>query len=89
MNIGKDFKIEPDNMNVILYQKKRHINKKTGLPYFGWETIGFFATVPNALHALVNQGIRDTNLKDLKTIVAKINELHNAIDLLPQRLTEA
>ncbi len=85
MLIGKNWKIESDNLNVILSQKKRRTNKETGKAYDYWKPIGYYSTIPNAMHGLVDQGIRDTELLDFETIIAKINELHNLIEPLCKR----
>ena len=79
MLIGKNWKIESDALNVILYRKKKRVKKDTQEVYEDWEVMGYFATVGGALHELVNQGIRDTQLKDLKTVVAKVGELKKMI----------
>ena len=85
MLIGKNWKIESDSLNVILSQRKRRTNKETGKAYDYWKPMGYYATIPNAMHGLVDQGIRDTELKDLKTIIAEINKLHNLIEPLSKR----
>ncbi len=69
MLIGKNWKIESDSYDVIL-------SKKHGT---SWVDIGYFATVENALHELVNQGVRDSALKDLKAIVKAITDLQDMI----------
>ena len=74
MLIGNSWKIESDRMNVILSKKSR----KTKIGKF-WKVLGFYPDIKSALHALVEQGIRDTKLKDLKTINDKIEELHTLI----------
>jgi len=79
MFIGKNWKIESDSLNVILSKRIKRHRKDTGKIYNDWVTMGYFATVKDALHELVNQGIRDTLLIDLKTISAKIDELHTTI----------
>ena len=84
MLIGKQFKIESDNLNVILYEKKTRKNKETKREYEDWETMGYFATPKGALIELVNQKVRDTELKDLKTIVSKLEELEKLIRALPK-----
>ena len=84
MLIGKQYKIEADSLNIILYRKKKRLSKEGKE---GWERMGYFATVPNALRGLVNQEVRDTDLKDMKTIVNKLNELEGLIKTLPQRPT--
>ena len=85
MLIDKNWKIESDNLNVVLFHKKRGTNKKTGEAFDYWKPIGYYSTIPNAMHGLVDQSIRDTELKDLKTIVAEINKLHNLIEPLCKR----
>ena len=76
MLIGKKYKIESDPMNVILFKKAK--SKKPGT--VTWATVGFYATVPNALKALVNLGVKETELTDLMTICAKLDELHKLIE---------
>jgi len=78
MLIGKDHKIESDNMNVTIY--KRMVSKKSKAEY--WKPIAYFATVKNALKEFVNMKLRDTELTDLKTVVQKQDELYAMIDNL-------
>lgn len=73
--IGKDWRVGSDSLNIILYQ--RHINKKSGREY--WRAHSYYATLANALMGLVNQGIRDTELVDLKTVCARIDQLRREI----------
>lgn len=73
--IGKNWRVGADALNIILYQ--RQVNKKTGKEY--WRAKGYFSTIANALTELVNQGVRDTALADLKTICDKIDQLHRDI----------
>ena len=83
MLIGSNWKIDANTRNVILSRKKIKHKIDTGKAYTQWEEVGYFATVAGALHELVNQSVRDTELKDLKTIVAKIDNLHDMIGSLP------
>ncbi len=89
MLIGKSWKVESDSSNVILYQKSVMTKKDTGERYDHWGVHGYFATVKNALREMINQSIRDTDLVDMKTLVAKIEELHQAVDRLPMALQGA
>lgn len=77
MLIGNNWKIESDSLNVILSKKSR----KTKVGKF-WATQGFYPNVKEALHALVDQEIKDTELVDIKTVNDKIEELHSLIDNL-------
>jgi len=81
LEIGKNWLIESDNMNIVLLKRVRRIGRD-GIPYFDWTVQGYFATLKGALHELVNQEVRDTQLKDLKIIVKKLDELHVLIDNL-------
>lgn len=74
MLIGKAWKIESDALNVNLYRKYR---SKKGED--SWAILGHFGTVENALVELINQGVRDTQLTDLKTICDKIEQLKDEI----------
>lgn len=73
--IGQNWKVGADALNIILYQ--RQVNKKTGKEY--WRAHSYYSTVANALVGLVNQGIKDTDLADLKTVCDKIDQLHRDI----------
>ncbi len=75
MAIGQDWRVGADTLNIILY--RRQVNKKTGKEY--WRAHSYYATVTNALGELVNQGVRDTELADLKTVYDKIEQLHKDI----------
>lgn len=85
MLIGKNWKIESDEWNVILY--KRHpagLNRKTGKmgTEDTWSPEGYYSTIKNALSGMVDYEIRATELKELKTISAKIEELYAVISSL-------
>ncbi len=82
ITIGHKYKVEADNMNIILSKKVRRTRKDTQEKYTDWEVEGYFSTPVGAIHALVNQGVKDTQLKDLKTVVDKMEELHTLIDSL-------
>ena len=73
--IGQDWRGGADTLNIILY--RRQVNKKTGKEY--WRAHSYYSTVANALVGLVNQGVRDTELADLKTVCDKIDQLRRDI----------
>ncbi len=75
MNIGKDWKIEADELNVGLL--RRHTRKADGSTY--WQPYGYYSTVANALQGLVDVEVKQTALKDLETVVKKIDELYEWI----------
>ena len=73
--IGRDWKVGTDALNIILY--RRCVNRKTGKEY--WRTHSYYATFTDALVGLINQGIRDTELADLKTVCRKMDRLRRDI----------
>ncbi len=84
MLVGKKYKLEADSLNVTLFKKRKRTRKSDKQSYEDWEIIGYFATPSSALHAMVDQGIRDTELTDLIIISGKIDELHTSIESLPK-----
>ena len=73
--VGQDWRVGADTLNIILY--RRQVNKKTGKEY--WRAHGYYIAVANALVGLMEQGIRDTELADLKTVCEKMEELRRDI----------
>ena len=73
--IGQDWRVGADSLNIILY--RRQVNKETGKEY--WRAHSYFATVANALVELISQGVRDTQLANLKMTVKRIEEIHTWI----------
>ena len=89
MLIGKDYKVEADSMNVTVSKRmvtdgKWANTKEVGREY--WYNVGYYATVKGALKGLVDMGVADTELVDLKTVVDKIDELKKHIDRLPDNV---
>ena len=71
--IGKDRQLTSDSQNITLSERR---TKKTG-EYF-WKATNYFATIKEALHFLVEQGIRDYS--GLNKLDKKIDELHAMIE---------
>jgi hypothetical protein len=89
MLFGKNYKIESDSMNVTILKRmvadgKRANTKQAGREY--WTPIAYYGNVKKALKGLVDLEVAETNLVDLKTVVAKIDELKELIDHLPDNL---
>ena len=88
MLIGKTWKVEADSLNVVLSQRKRRVKKDTGEVYYEWSVMGNYSTPTEALQGLINQGVRDTQLKDLRAVVDGIDKLGKLIRALPKSLTQ-
>ena len=77
MQIGDKYKIESDEMNITLFEKAK---SKTAVTR--WRAIAFFSSFKNALDHLVDLEVMQNGLTDLKTIVAKQNELYDLVKQL-------
>jgi hypothetical protein len=66
--IGCDWKLTSDKYNVILWRQEGKTKPR-------WRAQGFYSTIGNALIGLVSQGVRDSDLTDLRAVQAKIDEL--------------
>lgn len=74
MEIGKNWKIESDTMNVTLYHKEvKQSGDHKGDEF--WSAEGYFKTPRAAYDYAVDKEIMDTGFKDFKTVVDKISEL--------------
>ena len=71
MLVGKDWKIESDSLNVIVYKKS--VSKKNGV--IKWRPKAYFATLQSALKFLVKREVNETELKDLVSVNKKLGEL--------------
>ena len=74
MQIGKDYRIESDALNIILYRRIK--GKET------WLVKGYFATMEGALKTLVDMELMGTRLKDIKTMAKKQDEIYSLINRL-------
>ncbi len=80
MDIGKDWRIESDSMNVTISKRKR-IPEKDGKPaHDNWYPQGYFASPQNALKWLVNHKVTGTGMADLQQVVTMIDDLYLLID---------
>jgi len=79
MLIGTKWKIEANKYNILLYKKYAQIKgKNQGVEQ--WKVEGYFRTVAGALKFLVDSEVKETQLRDLKTVVAKQDELYKLIE---------
>ena len=80
MLVGKRWKIESDELNITI--SKRHTVRATPATpaHDVWKVFGYYATIKNALKGLIDQGVRDSDLTDLKAISLKQDELYKLID---------
>ncbi len=78
MLIGNNWKIEADTDNVTLSRRSvAKVGKRAGLET--WKPEGYFSTLQNALRFLVDLEVKETHLTDLRTVIAKQEELYKLI----------
>ena len=81
MMINNDYRIESDELNVIL--SRRMVGKdREGNERITWKNIGFFPTIKDTLQYLAKREILGTGLKDVETINKKIQDLYSYIENL-------
>jgi hypothetical protein len=71
--INATWRIDKDKLNYIL-------QKKAGSEGQKWVTQGYYQTVAQLYHALVNLDIRERSLTDVKGLSDKVEELHSLIE---------
>ncbi len=78
MLIGKRYKVESDENNVILSSKKvAKTGKHAGEEH--WTTEGYFANVKEAIKFLADLELKKTELTDLMAISERQNEIYELI----------
>lgn len=82
MDIGSKYRIESDSMNITLYQK---YTTKKGEER--WRAIGYFSTVGNALKGLVDLKLKESGMKDFKSIVKTQKDIYNLIESVAKKLS--
>jgi len=75
MLIGNKYQVRADPLQYILEEKR--INRKNNTEY--WVAVGYFSTLQNALKHLVNLNVRATELKDLETVVERMEQIYKEI----------
>lgn len=88
MNIGKEYKLSHDSLNVIISKKMKH--KKTGKTYY--QNKWYYPTFETALMGLVDRGLLDgLEGSELRLIVSRIEELKEnilaALKTMPENLS--
>ena len=81
MLVGKDFRVETDELNVTVSRRSvARKGAKAGEEL--WINEGYFGTLENALKYLVDRGVKETGLTDLKTVIKKQHELKDLVTQL-------
>ena len=80
MEIGKNWRIESDEMNITLLHRVHVPATQKMEAHYNWVTKGYYATMAGALKDLVDWEVAKTGLKDVETVVAKQEKLYRLID---------
>jgi len=89
MLLGKNYKIESDDLQVTLFERKVRSGKPSrfgrkvkpeniGKEY--WIPLGYYSNIRNALRGFINMELLKTGLKDVGIILDKIEELYKLIE---------
>ena len=81
MMINENYKVESDELNVIV-SKKVVSNDREGNEKITWRNIAFCHTIESALKYLAKKEVLGTGLKDLETVNQKIDDLYKYIENL-------
>ncbi len=76
-NINNTWRIDKDKLNFVLQRKGTNAEGKDGT---SWTTVGYFQTVKQVYHALVEKSIKEVSLNDLKALNNCVDELHKLIE---------
>lgn len=75
--INERWRIDQDSMNYMLQHKGKVEGSESGNT---WVTVGYYQTIKQLYHALVEKNMKRVNFNDFKTLMDKIDELHQLID---------
>ncbi len=81
MEIGKDYKLESDTLNITL-SKKRIAQRGIHEGEVWWETLGYYATIGSALRDFADRCLGETELQELQQILKKQDEIYSLIESL-------
>lgn len=76
-NINNTWRIDKDRLNFMLQHKGKNDEGGEGTT---WVTVGFYQTVRQLYHALVEKNIKESSLVDIKALNDKVAELHQFIE---------
>lgn len=77
--LSATWRIEKDRLNYILRRRSTHKEGQEDR-IDAWLVHGYYQTINQLYHALVELKIRETVLKDIKTLNDTAKELHDMID---------
>jgi hypothetical protein len=84
MIINDKWKLEADDLNIILMRKRNA--KKDGSE--GTYEYFYYATIAGALQGMLDREIKSTQLKDIKVINDKIEQVKQDIKIAAEKLTK-
>ena len=81
MQINEEYKVESDDLNIILLKKYAKKKKDESDPIeYDYRPIGYYPNLEMALKGMCKKEIFGTGFTDFETIIAKIEELHKVIE---------
>ena len=89
MKLGTNYKIESDELQATLFERKRILGKNRnpkmqakqsdiGKEY--WVALGYYFNVAAALRGFLNNELLRSGMQDIETVLKKIDECHALIE---------
>lgn len=83
MIINDEYQVTTDGDANVMLMKKFEKKTEEGQPTeYGYKAIGYYPTLKSALKDWTRKELFSTELKDLKTVNDKLEEIHNIINNL-------
>ena len=80
MNLNKDYKIESEGLNVTIFKNSKPKKKNDGtMTKGGWSPVAYFSRLDNALIEYLQIRVKETELKDLKSVLKRIDDVEAEI----------
>jgi len=87
VKIDDIYRVEIDDCNHTLYEKKMLKNKKDGSEHEGEVVVGYFGNMTNVLKRIIDKEVVKSNVdcRNFEEYLQKLNEIVNRIDAITLR----
>ena len=87
VKINDTYRVEIDDCNHTLYEKRMLKNKKDGSEHEGEVVVGYFGNMQNVLKRIIDKEVvkSNANCKNFEEYLQKLTEIVNRIDVITLR----
>lgn len=88
VKIDDTYRVEIDDCNHTLYEKKMMKNKKDGSEHEGEVVVGYFSNMTNVLKRVIDKEVvkSDSDCKNFEEYLQKLSEIVNRVDAIASDL---